>query len=523
MRKGPFSWVPLTLPKRQNSVHLRPHASNRSEPEVRPHPEEPRGAARQGGRLYFLASLISQAFALLRYLILARLLGPEQLGLAAALTVTAGFFDMITDTGSDRFLIQDRYGEGIEVQKLVQLVFVGRGILVAAGLVVLAKPMAYFYDSPSLVEGLAFLAIEPLILGFLHLDIRRLQRSHDFRPEAIGMIAAEGSGLLAAVVSAWATRDFKAVVFGLVTRAMVRVICSHLLAQRRYRLGWDPEHAARLAHFSTPLILNGFMLFIVSQGDRMIVGRHLGMTVLGYYSTIALLISVPSNVLAGYIHTISIPLIAARRDSRHDQIRLTDRLGGQTLLLALIMAVGFAIVAPPMVPILFGSRFTQPALLIGMIGILQATRFLLSWPTITALALGRSAIVLMSNLVHFSIFPGALIGEWLIGGLIGIVVGFIGAEALAVAVALVLMNHSMNRSLFIGFARLGALALTGAAIVGWQMSIKLKMWPAGLCMFVGSVWLMIWIYCHERDVVKEFLNRGTFRLGVKPRDTSDAQ
>ena len=38
---------------------------------------------------------------------MARLLGPEQIGLAALLILTSSFFESVSDNGSDRFLIQD--------------------------------------------------------------------------------------------------------------------------------------------------------------------------------------------------------------------------------------------------------------------------------------------------------------------------------------------------------------------------------------------------------------------------------
>jgi O-antigen/teichoic acid export membrane protein len=461
------------------------------------------GSVRRGGGRYFVASLTSQASALLRYVVLARLLGPEQLGLAAALTVTAGFFDLVSDTGSDRFLIQDREGGSPQVQKLVQLVYVVRGAAVAGTLVICAIPIAYLYNTPQLASGLALLALSPLISGFLHLDIRRLQRGHDFRSEAGCMIAADMAGLVAAIVGAWLTRNFMAVVCGMVTRAIVLVAGSHMQAIRTYRLGWDCEHAPRLARFAAPLMLNGLMLFIVLQGDRVIVGNQLGVTALGYYSAVVLLIYYPSYIVANYMHAIFIPVIAARRDSARDRNDVSDDLGAQTMMLAVAMAVGFAIVAPPMIPVLFGVRFAQPALLVGMIGVLQVARFLLGWPTTMALAMGRSTTVLMSNLAHFLIFPGALIGLRLIGGLTGVVAGFTGAELIAVAVALSLLNHATHRNPWHGFDRLGVLMLTGVAIGVWNFALGARSLPGCGAMLVVSVVLIVWLCRRERVVVAE--------------------
>ena len=91
-------------------------------------------ARSRGAGLYLAAALISQASGLVRYVVLARLLGPRELGLAAALTVTGSFFEMVTDTGSDRFLIQDPDGDLPAVQRMVQLVYVLRAVAIAVTL-----------------------------------------------------------------------------------------------------------------------------------------------------------------------------------------------------------------------------------------------------------------------------------------------------------------------------------------------------------------------------------------------------
>jgi O-antigen/teichoic acid export membrane protein len=104
----------------------------------------PRAAQRRGGKQYLGASMAAQFCALARYTLLARLLGPEQLGIAVALILTAQFFESVTDSGSDRFLVQDRHGDEAEVQRLAHLVWLGRGILIASALVVLAASIFAF-------------------------------------------------------------------------------------------------------------------------------------------------------------------------------------------------------------------------------------------------------------------------------------------------------------------------------------------------------------------------------------------
>lgn len=469
---------------------------------------DPGGSGRRGGLLYLSATLLSQVFALARYVVLARLLGPQQLGLAAAMTVTAGFFDLISDTGSDRFIIQDRDGDLPAVQRLVQLVLLGRGALVGLGVLIFAVPVAGFYGTPALAVGLATMALSPLIGGLLHLDIRRAQRQHDFRGEAICMIAAESAGLFGAVLAALLSPTFMAVAYGLITRSVVLVICSQLLARRPYRLGWDAVQAPRLARFAAPLMLNGLMLFIVSQGDRVLVGHQLGLTSLGYYSAIILLIYYPSSVLLTYMHALFTPLIAGKRDDPAARDRMSDLLGGQTLLLALAMSAGFALVAPPLVPVLFGARFAQSALLISLVGVLQTTRFMLNWPSTTSLAIGRSDTLMFSNMAHILIFPGAFAGLMMIGGITGIVGGFLAGEVVAAAIALILLNRATGRAMSTGFDRLAALVTGNALVVGWTIVLgrsaeEIWRWPTMVALLIATLGLLGWLARREAVVVAE--------------------
>ena len=372
----------------------------------RPVEEDP--PRRRGGKLYFLATAVAQVVALLRYVALARILGPRELGLAATLVVTGAFFDMISDTGSDRFLIQDRDGDDPEVQKLVQLVYFGRGAVIATAMVLLAIPLAGFYHEPRLALGFAVFALVPLLQGCQHLDLRRQQRHHDFRTESIAILVGELASFAAMLTAAFLTRSFTSILWGLIARAAILALISHLRASRRYGWSYQNQAASRLWAYSTPLMLTGLLLFIGSQADRVMIGRQLGFRDLGEYSAILLLIYYPCGVLLRYTHNLFIPLIAAPRENVAERNRVSDGFGGLTFSLGILMAAGFAVVAPPVIGLLYGARYTTSPLLVGLVGILQTTRFLINWPTTVAMSMGRSRTVLLNNLPRLLIFPGAL-------------------------------------------------------------------------------------------------------------------
>jgi O-antigen/teichoic acid export membrane protein len=426
---------------------------------------------RQGSKAYLVASFGAQACALLRYTLLARLLGPEQLGIAVALILTAQFFESVTDSGGDRFLVQDRRGNEPEVQGLVHLVWLVRGALIAGALALLAVPLARFYGEPQLVTGFLILAIAPLIAGLAHLDYRRTQRTSDFRGEARVLLLSELAALLVTAIAAWLLRDFTAILYGLVVRSAMIVIVSRLVATRRYRAGYSADDAKRLAAFAWPLMLNGLLLFFGSQGDRLLIGKQVGLTELGYYSAALLLIFYPTGILQRVVTTMHLPLIAAASNgpARH---AAADRLAGQTSLLTILMLVGFTAVAPPIIPLIFGADFRQPAYLIALIAILQTSRFLRLWPVTIALSLGRSRTVLVSNLLRLLAFPFAFAAMTIADGLLGILIGFTLAEALALLVTLLLVSRHLKLPLFSGLGRLLAFVLCSALALACATAVE---------------------------------------------------
>lgn len=486
----------------------------------------PTASRRRGATAYLTASVVQQIAALLRYVLLARLLGPEQLGIAATLILTASFFDLVSDTASDRFLIQDQHGDEPVIQRLVQLVLVGRGGLIALAMIVTAWPVALFYNTPALAGGLMGLALSPFIMGFIHLDMRRAQRDNDFRAEGLSGIASELVGLVATVTAALLTRNFTAVLFGLIARSLTLVVCSHLFAKRPYEVGYSKEHSGRLRRFSMPLMANGLILFLGGQGDRVLVGRRIGFAWLGHYSAVMLLIYYPSAIVQKFAHTIYLPLIAAHRTDPEARARVGDLLGAQTLLLAILMAAGFALVAPFAVNFLYGRAFSLAPPLIALIGILQTSRFLTLWPTTVALAMGRTTIVLANNFIRLLAWPAALVGVAVTRDLYEIVLGFILGEFIAFAVALVMLNNTEKAPITNGFDRFVAYLASAGCVLGWSL---LPSHPSvlGFCLLlVLSGGLIVWVWRAERVAIDDAIRvasqiaaRGPARIWSSPSRT----
>jgi O-antigen/teichoic acid export membrane protein len=458
---------------------------------------------RTGARLFFGASMVAQAAALLRYVVLARILGPEELGLAAMLVLTAQFFESVTDAGADRYIVQDRDGDSPRTQGVVQLAMAVRGVLIAVALVLSAGVVSRLYDAPIIAGALQALAIVPLVTGVINLDLRRAQRQGDFRPESYATIFGELAGVAATATAALIARDHTSVIYGLLARALVTVSVSHFTAERSYRWATGDAEIRRFAAFATPLFVNGLFLFFGSQGDRLMVGGALGATALGQYSAILLLIYYPTSAVSRFVMGMHLPLVAAARDSPARSTETADRLAGQILLLAVAGAVGFTLAGPIFAPLLYGHQFGQPLLIFAALGVLQAARLLRFWPTTLALGAGRSKVVMANNVARMIALPAAYFANEYWHSLLAIIGGFVLGEIVAQIVALWLLNRSAPAAMVTGIRRTLMFALTSSILITCAAAFQ---YGARLPLATGSAigaGVLILLAMQERRVLQE--------------------
>lgn len=443
----------------------------------------------------------AQVCALVRYTILARMLGPAELGLIVTLLLTAQFFDSITDSGADRFLVQDPKGDEPEVQRLVQLVSAGRGVLTAVALVLLGQPIAAFYGQPQLATALMALSLVPLIAGFVHLDLRRQQRHHDFRSESVTLLGAEVASLIGTGVAAFVLKNHYAIIFGLVIRSVILVLLSHLTAKRGYSLGFAKAHAQRLFAFGLPLMLNGLLLFFGSQSDRLVIGRELGVEELGRYSSILMLIFYPTSTLQRFVSGMFMPLVAAqRRGEGGDAAR---DLGGFVLLISVLIVVGFALVAPFATVMLFGPAFAHGLLVVALIGVLQTSRFMRIWPVTVALGIGKSSVVLINNLARLLAVPAGIAAALIFRRLELILLGFILGELFALVVGALLVNKGMQAPLLLDFDRIGLYVLVCISVSSVAAGMEWNVAPLWMAGAVGTAVAATLLAVREQRAVRE--------------------
>ncbi|HID68558.1 MAG TPA: polysaccharide biosynthesis protein [Roseibacterium sp.] len=401
-----------------------------------------------------------------RNLAVARLITVEDYGIAATFAISMAIVEMASGLGLQQLIIQDKEGNDPNLQAGLQGFNILRGVISGVILFFLAGPIAGFLNIPDVVWAYQLLALVPVIRGFEHFDIYRLNREMKFGP----LLLTKTVPALIGVLSIWplylAYDDYRIMLYSVLLHWVLVVVTSHLVARRRYRANLDRSVMRRALHFGWPLLITNTLLFAIFQGDKIIVGRTMGLEDLALFTMGVTLTLSPLLVSASSEKQFFLPQLSAARDDD-----TFDRLANAAMQASLVSGLGLVtlmtLIARPLVDVLLGERYAALGPILVLFAIWQAVRIFKVGGTIAALSKAQTSNEMVTNVIRILALPIA----WNIavagGTLSQILWVAIAGECLAFGAALVLVRVRLGLKLdrqvlpiLIAFCLLGVAAST---------------------------------------------------------------
>lgn len=374
---------------------------------------------------------VTQALSFARNIIIARLLSPENMGIAATFAITITLLEMISNLAVDMLLVQAKDGDDPVFQGTAHLYQMFRGLF--AGLVIFscAPIITWLFNTPQVEWAFRLVALVPIFRGFTHLDWKRLQRKMQYRSTVLVEVIPQAVITLAAFPMAIWLGDYSTVLWLVLIQAAIGLLVSHLFAQRSYQLNWDREYATRLLVFGWPLLINGLLMFGALQGDRLIIGTFYSMTDLGVYSVSFSIVLMIAFILTKISTSLLLPFLAEKQD-RQIEFRECYIITVQVLaLIGGVVALPFITAGGNLVVLIFGEQYEAALLFAPYLGGLIAVRIFRLAPTIASLARGDTKNSMIANLFRFTGVATAIVIAWYKLPLSTVIICGIGGETLA--------------------------------------------------------------------------------------------
>lgn len=354
----------------------------------------------KGIKITSLAFLIVKISALIRQIILARILGPDDFGLMAFCLVVVGFLansinfrihDAVIQTAENE---KDTLNVGFTVQFFMAIALV-------AVILIFSGKISHILNRPLMAIYLRVLSFRILAPAFI-LPQALLHRKFDYRSIRIPEVAESLVNSLVSVSLAIAGFGIWSLIWGVMSGWLVSVIIILIFAGGFPKICFDFVLLKKILKFGLPLYLAFFLNWIFWNGDDFIVGKLLGDKSLGYY-WIAFYLAHHLIDLRYILSSISFPVFARLKNNKGQLARIFTEFTKSTAFIFFLISALFIPLARPTLALIFGEKWI-PATIPFMIFIgLVSIRSIFGYSGEFLMSVARTRYMLIVSLLQVSV------------------------------------------------------------------------------------------------------------------------
>lgn len=300
---------------------------------------------------------VQQILILTRLTILAHLLLPEDFGLLGIAVLTIYCLDVFSQTGFQQALVHKKSDISADLNAVWTLLAV-RGVLLFIILFLLAPSIADFFGTPEAVLVLQVIGISLIFQGLTNLGTIFFLKNLDFRKQFLFKFSGLLADFIISITAVLILHSVWALVFGLIAKDLTLLVMSYIIHPYRPKLDFDLRKVRGLSNYGVWILISSALVFLLIQGDDILVGKMLGVAALGLYQMAYGFSNTPSTEISQIISQVAFPVYSKLQD---DLVQLKDLFLRTLKITALFsfLLIGFLVsLAPDFVLVFLGSNWS---------------------------------------------------------------------------------------------------------------------------------------------------------------------
>jgi len=370
-----------------------------------------------------------------KFVMAARILGPEGIGVFAVASLFLSFLEILTDTGINTILVQN----GKELKKYINtawIISVVRGLIIFTVIIFLARPVSIFLKQPNSYFLILIISFVPLIKGLVNPLIVRYQKDLEFNKEFIFRVPIVLVDMFITIMLLYVTKNPSSLIWGMIASSIIELILSWLVIKPVPKIKYNKTLAKELINKGKWITSSGFFVYLFTQGDDWIVGKVLGAVDLGLYQMAYKLATLPTTETSNILLKVIFPTFVKIKDDiyrlRNAYLKITAAL--------LIFLIPFVFIMSTytefIVTLLFGIKWISIVGLVKVITIFSGLMSVMGLSSALFLALNKQkftsnimllAVILMAITIIPSITRFGLLGagysvllSWVVASILNI-------------------------------------------------------------------------------------------------------
>jgi O-antigen/teichoic acid export membrane protein len=336
-------------------------------------------------------------------IILARLLAPELFGTFSVLTSVRLGIEFLSDVGISQNVVYSANANDPDFYNTAWTLQVIRSIGLWLISLIIAIPVARFYQSPILITALPLVVFNGVIFSFSSLSTSLMQKRLliarlNFFEVIFAFVCAASS-----VTFAYISPTIWALVFSGLFQSAIWMVSTHFfLPDVKHQFRLSKRYISEIFHFGKWIFVASIVYFLSTNFDRLYFAKVVGLEVLGIYGIARSISEMFGAMVFRFGYYVVFPLISSHHKVPRYELR--QQLGpmrGKTLLL---VGMGFSVivaVADLPIKILYDQRYQAAAWMVPLLIIGSWFSLLANINESTLLGLGKPSYGALGNSLKF--------------------------------------------------------------------------------------------------------------------------
>lgn len=371
-----------------------------------------RGA--RGAMVLTVATFIERLTRLVRNMILARLLAPEDFGLMAIIMAASVFVEASGDIGIRQSVIHNIQGRDPEYLNMAWWLQTVRALCLYAIAFLVAPLISWFYGRSELVLILRIAFVTMIFNGVMSPRAHVLEKELRF---GRWVFIAQGSAALSTVLTvtlAFWIRNLWALVIGFTVEAILRCLLSFIFCPFRPRLRIDRRSLSELLRYARGMLGLTLLTIVAVKTDVVVLGKLVSAEQVGIYA-LAFTLAQQPTVMFGYtIGRVLLSVFAQEQDSKQVLRRYVLRITRLTFMFGIPLLILVVIYAKQILSLVWGPKYAAGAipfaiLCFSMLFSIQGLTLSKIYLAVGQPHLHRRFVTLLAILIIGMMYPGVVL------------------------------------------------------------------------------------------------------------------
>jgi O-antigen/teichoic acid export membrane protein len=331
--------------------------------------------------------------------LLSRLISPEHFGFIGMVTAVTALVDGFRDLGLSTATVQR---PTITHQQVSNLFWINAAAGAAFGLLfcAVAPLIAAFYNEPRLTDVTIGMAVVVFIAGLSIQHSALMTRQLRQGELAVIFLGSSALSTLVAWLLAMWGWGYWALVWREISRSLLSLI--GVWIKCRWVPSW-PRHSAgtgEMLRFGRDLGLTSLLTALISNIDRLLIGRVVGATAVGMYRQAQSLLMVPIEHVNAPIISVSQPALSALQHDPDRYRRYYEKIVLLVSLTTVPCGLFVAVYAEEVTQLVLGQQWTPAAVFVKIFAIAEPIRPTIGTSAVVLITCGKSSRFLFLAIAH---------------------------------------------------------------------------------------------------------------------------